>query len=442
MIVGQVGKWFGIAYTSHTATEQAAELIGSIDEAHWATALVGGVTFVFLLLFGLFLPKVPSALIAVAVGIAASWLFDWSGMGIATVGAVPSGLPSIAIPDLTLDDYRSLVGPAIAIFIVGFADSMLTARAFAMRHGEHVKADNELLAQGVANISSGLSQGIPVSTSSSRTAVNDDLATSQVSGLVAASVIALILLFFTGPIQYLPVAVLAAVIINAAIKLIKVRSWIDLSHSSKAEVAIAGVATVFVVSIGVLQALAVAVLLSLLDIIRRSARPHDAVLAYSPSLQRWADVTEASDAEVSPEVVVYRLGERLFFANAHYVKRRMWAAVHGAPPPVRWLVFDASATSDIDASAQAALDEVVRGLHDEGIGFAVARAPASLKSRLDAVGLSDHIGRDNFYSTVMLAVESCSRQLDHPLHHRHGAAPRQPEPDDHGGATKNPSATS
>lgn len=424
LIIGQLSKWFGISYDAETAAARAVELLGSIDETHWATLAVGGTTFAFLFICGHWLPRVPSALIAVAFGIAASWLFDWASHGIATVGAVPSGLPSLTVPALALDDYRSLIGPAVAIFVVGYADSMLTARSFAMRHREPVRSDSELLAQGVANLSSGLTQGIPVSTSSSRTAVNDDLATSQVAGLVAAGVIALILLFFTAPIQYLPVAVLAAVIINAAIKLIKVQSWIDLRRSSRIEVVIAGVATFFVLAIGVLQALAVAVVLSLLDIIRRSAHPHDAVLAYSPKLQRWADVKDVDDAEVSPAIVVYRLGERLFFANAHYVKRRMWAAVHGAPPPVRWLIFDASATSDIDASAQAAMDEIVRGLRSEGVGFAVARAPRSLVTRLDSVGLSDHIGRQNFYSTVMLAVDGCSAH------------------DDQGnGATRNPSET-
>ena len=434
LIIGQLASWFGTSYDSESAVMRAFELATSIDESHWATLAVGGVTFAFLFTCSRWAPKVPSALIAVTVGIGCSWAFDWASDGIAIIGAVPAGLPSFHIPRLTLDDYRSLIGPALAIFVVGFAESMLTARSFAMRHREAVNADNELLAQGVANLSAGLTSAIPVSASSSRTAVNDELATSQVSGLVAAALITVILLFFTSPIQYLPVAVLAAVIINAAIKLIRPSSWVALSRSSIAEVVIAAVALIFVLAIGVLQAIVVAVVLSLLDIIRRSAHPHDALLGYSPSLQRWANVSDITDAEICNEIVVYRLGERLFFANAHFVKRRMWAAVHGAPPPVRWLVFDASATSDIDASAQAALHEVVRGLAGQGIGFAVARAPGSLMDSMTDVGLADFIGLENFYSTVGLAVTGCSRRVEHPLTRAVAEATAQ-------GATRNPSAT-
>lgn len=408
LIIGQLGTWFSVSYEQDSAVRRAAELVTSVDDAHLATFAVGATAFLFLLASTIWFPKFPAALVVVVVGIAASWIFDWSAHGITSVGAIPSGLPQLAIPDLTLDDYRSLLGPALAIFVVGFADSMLTARAFAMQHRESIRADNELLAQGIGNIAAGFTQAIPTSTSSSRTAVNDGLATSQVSGLVATGIIGVILLFFTHPIQYLPIAVLAAVIINAAVRLIRPRAWRALARSSKAEVLIAAVALIFVVSIGVLQALGVAVALSLLDIIRRSAKPHDALLGYSPSLSRWANVADVKDAEVYPHIVVYRLGERLLFANAHFVKRRMWAAVNGAPPPTEWLVFDASATNDIDATAQSALNELVSGLAERGIGFAVARAPGSLMDRLSDVGLVDHIGPENFYSTIGLAVAGCS----------------------------------
>jgi sulfate permease, SulP family len=434
LIIGQLSSWFAISYKNDSAVRRVGELFGAVDNASSTTLLVGVVSFLFLLACTIWIPKLPSALIVVVVGIAASWIFDWSAHGIATVGTVPSGFPGFAIPDLSVDDVRSLIGPALAIFVVAFAESMLTARSFAMQHGESIRADNELLALGVANISAGFTQAIPVSTSSSRTAVNDGLATSQVAGLVATGIIGVILLFFTHPIQYLPDAVLAAVIINAAIKLIRPKAWRALAKSSKAEVLIALVALVVVLSIGVIQALGVAVALSLLDVIRRSAAPHDALLGYSPTLQRWADVTDADDAEILPHIVVYRLGERLFFANAHFVKRRMWAVVNGAPPPVRWLIFDASATNDIDSTAQAALHEVVVGLAAQGTGFAVARAPSALMDRLLDVGLVDDIGPENFYSTVGLAVADCSRRAPH-LTISATSPSRQ-------GATKNPSATS
>ena len=410
LIVGQAGKLFGIALDPSGTFAKAADLLTSLDESHALTLAIGGVTLVSLIVLGRFASRVPGALIVVCLGIGLSWLFGFGDRGVAVTGPVPGGLPHFSIPDVGTEDLLSLVGPALAIFLVGFADSILTARSFAMRHREPVKPDQELLAQGAANLAAGFTQAIPVSTSGSRTAVNDGMATSQVSGMVAAATIAVILLVLTEPIQYLPSAVLGAIIIYAAAKLIKPQAWRALRRSSIAEVVIAAVTMLFVIGIGVLQALVIAVVLSLLDVIRRSARPHDAVLGYSPTNQRWSDVGHTTDTEVSPGIVVYRLGERMFFANAHYVKRRMWAAVHGAPPPVRWFIFDAGATGDIDASAQSALQEVVEGLRAEGVGFAVARARNALLQNLGDVGLADLIGPENFYPTVMLAVAACEGQ--------------------------------
>ena len=240
--------------------------------------------------------------------------------------------PVVEVPDVRADVGRLVTG-ALAIFLVGFSDSILTARSFAARHHEVVDADQELLAFGFANVAAGFTQSMPVAASGSRTAVNDDMgATSQVSGLAAAATIAVILVFLTGPIQYLPSAVLGAVIVFAAAKLIDLING-DPARSSRAEVVIAAITTLFI-TVGVLQAIAVAVLLSVADVVRRAARPADAVLGWSPESNRYVDVTDQPDAGVTRGVVVYRIQDRMFFANAHFFKRRLWAAVDGAPKPV------------------------------------------------------------------------------------------------------------
>ena len=245
-------------------------------------------------------------------------------------------------------------------------------------------------------------------TSGSRTAVNDDMgATSQVSGIASAGTIAVILLFLTGPIQYLPSAVLGAVIVYAAAKLIDAGQWRDLARSSRVELVIAAVTVACVVMVGVLQAIIVAVVLSVADIIRRAARPADAVLGWSPEDDRYVDVVDHPDAGVTPGVVVYRIQDRLFFANAHFFKRRLWAAVDGAPKPVHHVVLDASFISDIDASAEVALREVLDGLHERNIELHVARATVELRDRLTAVDLDDAIGTDHFHGTVTAAVDAC-----------------------------------
>jgi MFS superfamily sulfate permease-like transporter len=231
-------------------------------------------------------------------------------------------------------------------------------------------------------------------------------ATSQVSGLVAFATMALILLFFTAPIQYLPSAVLGAIIVFASVRLVDAVQWRALRRSSWAEVAIAAIAAICVVTIGVLVAIAVAVALSIIDVIRRAAAPHDAVLGWSQEEGRYADVRTHPDATVTPGVVVYRFSGRLFFANAHYFKRRVWAAVDGAPKPVRVLVIDSSGLTGIDASSVDALVEVHSGCQARNIVLEVARASSELRQRFEETGVAELVGPQRFFPTVAAAVHA------------------------------------
>ena len=211
--------------------------------------------------------------------------------GVAVVGQIPAGLPSLEVPDLRLRDILTLLPAALGIFFVGFSSEILTARSFAGRHGQHVHANTELAAMGAANPAAGISQGFPVGASGSRTAVNDQMgARTQLSGLLAAGVIALVLLFLTGPIQYLPEATLGAVIVAAAIGMVNLTRGAVLARFSRMEVAIAAVTMVGVITVGVLRALLLAVALSVVDAVRRSATPHDAVLGWVERMDRYADV--------------------------------------------------------------------------------------------------------------------------------------------------------
>jgi len=222
-------------------------------------------------------------LIVLVLAIAGSAVFDLQAHGVATVGEIPSGLPGFQLPPMRLGDVLELLPAAIGIFFVAFADQILTARSFAGKHGQHVRADQELLAMGMANIAAGITQSFSVGASGSRTAVNDQTGgRTQVSGLAGALAISLVLLFFTAPMQYLPRATLGAVIVAAAIGLIEPGAWTALSHTSRAELLIAAATTLGVVLVGVLEALVVAVALSIVDVVRRSATPHDA----EPCLRR------------------------------------------------------------------------------------------------------------------------------------------------------------
>jgi MFS superfamily sulfate permease-like transporter len=335
-----------------------------------------------------------------------SWAVALQARGVAVVGSVPAGLPSLGVPDVKVLDAAHLVPAAVGIFFVSFADEILTARSFAGRRNQHIRASQELLAMAAANASAGLSQGFSVGASGSRTSVNDNMgARTQVSCLVAAAAVVVILVFLTGPVSYLPKPVLAAVIVAAGIALIDPAAWRALESVDRVEVAIAGVTAASVILVGVLEAIVFAAGLSIVDVVRRSARPHDAVLGWSDKLGRYADVSVHRSARVTPGVLVYRLDDRIFFANARYVRGRINEALQGAPHPVHWLVFDAEAVTHVDATGLATLEELVRECRREGVGFAVARLKRIAREGFDDSGLTDLIGRERFYWTVREAVE-------------------------------------
>jgi MFS superfamily sulfate permease-like transporter len=224
---------------------------------------------------------------------------------------------------------------------------------------------------------------------------------------VSAAVAAIVLLFLTAPVEQLPTACLGAVIVVAAIGLVSTTDWRALRAAGRGQVVIAVITTVVVVAVGVLEALIVAVILSILDVIARSSRPHDAVLGWVPRMGRYADVAVHLSARVSPGVVVYRLDDRLFFGNARYFRARVREAIAGAPTPTRWLVFDAQFVSDVDASGAEAIEQLYAQLATRDVVFVVARLEDHAQYRFDATGLTDLIGREHFHPTVEAAVRAC-----------------------------------
>jgi anti-anti-sigma factor len=227
---------------------------------------------------------------------------------------------------------------------------------------------------------------------------------TQLAGVFAVGAIAVILVFLTEPVKYLPTAVLGAVIVVAAISLIEPGAWRALAAVDRVEVGLAAVTTACVVVFGVLEALIAAVVLSMADTVRRSAHPHDAVLGWVERLDRYANLAFHPSAEVEPGVVVYRLDDRLFFANARYVKARVHEAIRAAPTETRVLVFDAEAMMHVDSTGLEALAELADDLEREGITLVVARVRRFMREQFDASGLSERIGPEHFYTSVRDAV--------------------------------------
>jgi high affinity sulfate transporter 1 len=409
LIVGQLGKLLGLSIDAMDPLPQLWEVVTELAGVSGATVAVSVVSLAALFGLRLMMPKLPAALLVVVVAIGLSWWLDFTAHGIAVVGKIPAGLPSFAIPWPGFADVVRLAPAAVGIFLVCFADEILTARSFAGKHNQSVRGSQELLALGAASAAAGFTQGFPVGASGSRTAVNDDMgARSQIAGFFAAGTVALILLLLTEPVQYLPKAVLGAVIVFAAIGLIEPQAWRALWVIDPVEVAIAAVTTGCVIYFGVLQALVVAVGLSMIDTVRRSARPHDAVLGWVEGLGRYADVSLHPSARVTPGVVVYRLDDRLFFANARYFKGRVREAVRAAPAPVHWLVLDADAITHADATGLDALLEVTKDLRRDEITLVLARLRTRMEAELEDAGVLDAIGREHLYPTVRAAVDACA----------------------------------
>lgn len=411
LIVGQLGKFFGVSIDAQDPLPQFREFFGELSTIDGMTAAVGVVSLGALLLLRWKAPRLPGALVVVVGAIVASAVFDLEGEGVAVVGSIPSGLPSLSMPNVSIGQVIDLLPVAVGIFAVGFADHILTARSFAGRHDQHVDANQELLAFGTANLAAGVTQGFPVGASGSRTTVNDQMgARTQLVGVVSAAVVLVVLLFLTAPFEVLPKAALGAVIVGAAIGLIEPAAWRALKQTGRSQVMIAVATFAGVIIFGVLQALLVAVALSIVDVVARSAKPHDAVLGYVDRLGRYANVTFHPSARVTPGVLVYRLDDRLFFANSRHFKARVREAIAGAGAPVHWFVFDAEGVTEIDASGTEALEQTIRALAEQDVTFVVARAKHDLRSRLDTTGLTAQIGTDHMHPTIDAAVGACTAE--------------------------------
>ena len=413
LVIGQLPKLLGLDIDAANPLPQLVEIVRELGDVQGATLAVGALALGILLPLRYLAPHVPAALLVVVGAIIASGWLDLASEGVAVVGDIPSGLPELAVPSPSLADTLTLLPAALGIFFVCFADAILTARSFAGKHDEHVDVSHELVAMGAAQASAGLTQGFPVSSSGSRTAVNDAMgARTQVAGLLAAASVVLVLLFLTGPIADLPKTVLGAVIVSAAVGLVEPAAWRGLWDTDRVEFTIAAVTTAGVVAVGVLEAIIFAAGLSIIDVVRRSAEPHDAVLGWVERLGRWADVSVHRSARVVPGVVVYRLDDRLFFANQSYVKARVREAIRGAPSPPHDLVLDAEGITHVDIAGLNALGDLCDELARGGVTLRVARMKTPVQERLDDAGTTARIGRDHFHPTVRAAVSASGESAE------------------------------
>ncbi|MFW2237423.1 SulP family inorganic anion transporter [Rhodococcus opacus] len=417
IIIGQVPALFGVEKEHGNFFEQAWGVVTHLGDIDWGTLAVGVLSLVVVLGFKRWLPLVPGSLLAVLLGIAAVAVFGLDGRGVDIVGHIDSGLPSVGLPDgVGFDDYIDLLGPAVGVLLIGFAEGLGAAKTYAAKEGYEVDANRELLGLGTANLGSGLCSGMVVNGSLSKTAVNGGAgAKSQVSGLVVAVLTVVTLLFLTGLFEKLPEATLAAVVIAAVIELVDISAlrrlygvWTErlgsiYGYAARADFAAALAAMVGVLLFDTLPGLVIGIGVSMLLLLYRASRPHVAALAKEGSL--WVDAERHPDLPTTPHVVVVRVEAGLFFANADHVKDRIEDL---CTDDTRVVVLDAETSPFIDVSAAQMLVQLRDVLARRGIELRVARDIGQFRDAIRHSG-SDSAPVD-LYPTVREALAEPDRQ--------------------------------
>jgi high affinity sulfate transporter 1 len=408
VIVGQLPRLFGFTVPAGgVLAELTGFARGLTDGQTVVPALVAGaLSLTLVLTCRVLFPRVPGALIAVVLSTLAVGTLGL-GREQAVVGVLPRGLPTPALPAVGPGDVAQLVPAALAIALVSFTDTALLSRTFARRTGSDVDAGDELLALGVANAAAGFFQAFPISSSGTRTPVAESSgARTQLAGLTAAVVVALLLALGPGLVRDLPSAALAAVVIAAAVGLFEVRGVLRLLRVDRPEFALSVIGLLAVVLLGVLPGIAVAVGLSLLDFVRHAWRPHDAVLGRVPRMKGYHDLTRHPEALQVPGLLLFRWDAPLFFANAAHFGRRVRELVAEAQPTVRWVVVAAEPITDVDATAFDMLEALQGELEESGIELGFAEMKGPVKDRVRRYGL----GRQLFFPTLGVAVREYLRQ--------------------------------
>lgn len=408
LVSTQLGKLFGIRLEGEEFFQILQALLANLEGAHWPTFLFGGALIVLLLCVGRFLPRLPGALAVSAVAIVATLALDLDGTGVAMVGAVPGGIPQPELPAIRIADIAALAPAALAIAFLAFSDGILLAQTFADKHRYEIDPNQELVALGASNMTAALLQGFPVSASQSRSSIVDAAGgKTQVAQLVAAGGLLLFLVFFSGLIALLPKVALGAILIVTALGMLEVASLSALYRIDRKDFWLAVIVMASILVAGVVPGIILGMLLSLIGVLVEISRPRDAVLSRLTRDGKFHDLDRNEpDAETIPGLMVYRLYAPLIFANARYVIGRLRELVEAADPPLKWIVIDAQAITDMDITAAQRFAELHRELAEAGIEIKVADTPRPFREELARVGLTDQIGQQQFYVSVKKAVEA------------------------------------
>jgi high affinity sulfate transporter 1 len=424
IFIGQLPKLFGFSTDANGLVAEVQAFVQGVANGAAVPAAVGIGLFsvAVMVILGRFLPKVPAVLVAVIAAMVLVVVLDLEAKGVTTVGILPSGLPPFKIPLVRADELMLLLVGAIGITVVSLADTISTSSAFAGRTGQEVSANQEMVGIGAANVAAGLFTGFPVSTSGSRTAVAERAgAKTQLTGVVGAAVILVMLVFVPGLMQWLPNPTLAAVVIVASMSLADAPATMRLWRQRKSEFGLSMAAFLGVAFLGVLPGIAVAVGLSILWVFRQAWDPYRTVLVDVPGVPGYHDTRMYPDAEAIPGLVIYRFDGPLIFANAQTFKAEVRHLARADPAP-SWIIIACEPITSVDTTAAEMLEALDDELEAKGINLVFAEMKDAVRNEVRHYGMGWLEDRDAFYPTIGSAVKAyrAVAGIPKPDHH-HGA---------------------
>ena len=412
IVVGQLPKLFGFSVEADGFLGEVAGVVVGVLDGRMipASLLVGGLGLIVIIAVRRWAPRIPGVLVVVVLSIIAASVFDLGDRGVSLVGVLPDGFPPLTLPVIGLSDIGPLLVGAAGIVVVSLADTIATASAFAARAGTVVNGSREMIGIGTANIAAGLFQGFPVSTSGSRTAVAEQAgAKTQVTGLVGAVAITLILLLAPGMFRNLPQPTLAAVVIAAAMSLADVRGTVRLLHDRPTEFGLSMAAFAGVVGLGVLPGIGVAVALSVGNVFRRTWWPYQTVLGRVPGIPGYHDVRSYPTAEQLPGCQIFRFDAPVIFANARTFREQIQELARSDPPP-KWIIIAAEPITDVDTTAGAMLEDLDVALNETGISLVFAELKDPVRNKVNRYELTRVIDPAHFFPTLDAAVTAFQQE--------------------------------
>ena len=402
---GQLPDMLGITAAGRQTLPRLLDTLRALPRAHLADVAISMGVIVIVVAARRITRRIPGMLIAVIVAIIVSWALSLASHGVAVVGNVPRGLPSLALPALGWHDVGALLGAAASMFVVILAQSAATSRAYAVKYEEPFSEDTDLVGLGAANIAVAFSGTFVVNGSPTKAQIVDSAGgRSQLSQLSAAAVVLVVLVLLTGPLAYLPDAALAAVVFLIAVELIDVKEMRHIRACRKQEYAVALLTTAAVVGLGVEYGIALAVVASIVNHLRHSYSPLNSVLMKSAE-GHWHAAPVTPGARTEEGLVVYRFGTSLYYANAPKLLEDV-AALVGHGGPLRWLVLDCAAIGDVDFTASTALTKFVEHIHQRHVHLAFSSVLGPVRQQLDRYGISAALGAGAYYATPGEALEA------------------------------------